>query len=184
MIKTKLLELLTAAPHSRAKKYVDSGQDGSKFQVHSVMIESCEVSDSSLPDQVSSRLSHLFSGNVWTVTDLFEASYLPTMHLSDTLMYTQSISMITVTGIHDQAMVFLKWEELAWVRHSSTWEEYLDKFAQKPNVVKKPGKVRARTYGTKSPSRSEPTLPISIIPLSQRSGQAPSGLRTRLVRIT
>ena len=27
--------------------------------------------------------------------------------------------------------------------------------AKKPNVVKNPGKVRARTYGTKSPSRSE-----------------------------
>ena len=28
------------------------------------------------------------------------------------------------TGVNS----WLKWEELAWVRHSSTWEEYLDKF--------------------------------------------------------
>ena len=50
----------------------------------------------------------------------------------------------------------LKWEELAWVRHSSTWEEYLDKFkCQEAKCRENPGKVRARTYGTKSPGRSE-----------------------------
>ena len=54
----------------------------------------------------------------------------------------------------DQAV--MKWEESAWVRHSSTWEE-LDKFKclEAKCRGKNPGKVRARTYGTKSPSRSE-----------------------------
>ena len=34
-------------------------------------------------------------------------------------------------------------------------EEWTNLNTQKPNVMKNPGKVRARTYGTKSPSRSE-----------------------------
>ena len=50
-----------------------------------------------------------------------------------------------------------KWEELAWVRHSSTWEEYLDKFKclEAKCCEKTLEKSGARTYGTKSPSRSE-----------------------------
>ena len=49
----------------------------------------------------------------------------------------------------------LKWEELAWVRHSSAWEE-LDKFkCLEAKCRENPWRVRARTYGTKSPSRSE-----------------------------
>ena len=49
----------------------------------------------------------------------------------------------------------LKWEGLAWVRHSSTGEE-LDKFkCLEAKCREKPWKVRARTYGNKSPSRSE-----------------------------
>ena len=56
---------------------------------------------------------------------------------------------------HMQSNFSLKWEELAWVRHSSTWEE-LDKFkCLEAECREKPWKVRARTYGTKSPSRSE-----------------------------
>ena len=51
--------------------------------------------------------------------------------------------------------MFLKWEGLAWVRHSSTGEEQ-DKFkCLEAKCREKPWKVRARTYGTKSPSRSE-----------------------------
>ena len=54
-----------------------------------------------------------------------------------------------------QTIFALKWEELAWVRHSSTWEE-LDKFkCPEAKCCEKPWKVRARTYGSKSPSRSE-----------------------------
>ena len=51
--------------------------------------------------------------------------------------------------------VWLKWEELAWVRHSSTWEEPGKFKCQEAKCREKPWKVRARTYRTKSHSRSE-----------------------------
>ena len=58
-------------------------------------------------------------------------------------------------GLNAGSAEWLKWEELAWVRHSSTWEE-LDKFkCLEAKCREKPWKIRARTYGTKSPSRSE-----------------------------
>ena len=115
------------------------------------------------------------------------------------------------------------WSRKCRGHQTMTASEELDKFKclEAKCRGKNPGKVQARTYGTKSPSRSEalrfidsaksPSTKIdgslvnfrrmlsnrhvllcriqadpshSIIPLSQRSGQAPSGLWTRLVRIT
>ena len=74
--------------------------------------------------------------------------------------------------ILNDSMAFLKWRQHIVDRYSCTWEEYLDKLScqrysctreeyldtLRSQMWKNPGKLRAWTYGTKSPSRSEALL--------------------------
>ena len=106
-------------------------------------------------------------------TDFFHTVFARRSVLKGTLRRDQKVIFVKSPI---SSPIVMQWEELAWVRHSRTGEEpnkfkcLEAKCREKP--WKKPWKVRARTYGNKSPSRSEALRFID-------SAKSPSTCRAR-----